>query len=175
MKKIIYITILLIFSCKGNHLLSKKKDFIINKHRIIIKTHSGNFIINHNFEKIKYPLSTISSPLHEEEEYHIIFPDSVLVYLSNYDKTPNFNNIKSCELCYKKWEEATREKIKEGYYQFFQRKGNFDTVTISGIDKKGNYWKERIMKNHYKIGYVNVKKELKPKFDSIIKHSHFER
>ena len=102
MKKLIYLIIILISSCQANNRLYKKRDFIIKNHKIIINTHQGKFVIDNHVKKIKYPLSTISSPLHGEEEYHIVFPDSVLVYLSNYDKTPNFNNIKSCELCYKK-------------------------------------------------------------------------
>ena len=93
-------------------------------------------------------------------EYRYIYPDSSIIYISDLEISLNFENIAKNGLSAKKFEFKMRQDALKG-----------DTLTISGKDEKGCYWKE-IMIGTVEFGYKNVTENKKGIFDNVLKSIH---
>ena len=181
----LFFIVLLFNQCGPDYKLYKEgsPDISIHKKKIVLKkvvveeTEDGTlkkFIIPTAGLSDKRPV--IRSLGCEGYEYLFNFKDSVIVYFSTV--STNSGNIKSCKPCYLKWCKAVTEKtdiVQNNIllYCSASRNGKYDAVTVEGQDKNGLYWKERVLPEHFFIGYYNVKAAQKQTYDSIIKNARF--
>ena len=86
-----------------------------------------------------------------EIEKRYWYPDSAIIYITNFNNTLNYNNI-----------------IKQGtYYSRFDAIHSNDTLTLSGQDSLGMFWKDRKLQ-YITVGYSNVPLSKKSLFDTTI-------
>ncbi len=81
-----------------------------------------------------------------------LYSDSSLFYVTTFPNTENYEEIR---------EQNT-------YYKRFSAFHTGDTITIEGIDEKGLYWKDRLLKGGITIGYSRVSIKNKSTFDKSI-------
>ncbi|WP_062061809.1 hypothetical protein [Aquimarina longa] len=87
-------------------------------------------------------------------EYHFLYPDSSLIYITDEKGTPtvNYKNIDSDSIAIQKSFLASMEN---------------DTLTLQGKDKHGRYWKNKKLKE-VSVGYFNVPENKKTDFEQAI-------
>ena len=97
-----------------------------------------------------YEVSYLSGDHEYVQQYS--YDDSALLYITTFDNTPNYEQIR-----------------KQGqYYERFNAILNYDTLCISGIDSLGRHWKDSLLSNGITLGYSKVPKERKLEFDKAI-------
>jgi len=181
--------IVLIFNqCSPNYKLYKEgicPNISIHKKKIVLKKVVVEETEERTFKKFIIPTAGLTDKRPvirflgcEGYEYLFNFRDSVIVYFSTV--STNSENIKSCKPCYFKWCKAVTEKMDIVQnnillYCGASRNEKYDAVIVEGQDKNGLYWKERVLPEHFFIGYYNVKASQKQKYDSIINNARFGR
>ncbi len=105
-----------------------------------------------------------------EKEYQYTYNDSSMVYLTNFDNTPNYDNIKSMGDSIANFRFQNEEMTKEINQTLGREvvKALPDTFELSGIDNNSLYWKD-IKVGEISIGYQKVPKEKKELFDESLK------
>lgn len=105
-----------------------------------------------------------------EKEHQYTYSDSSMIYLTNFDNTPNYENIKGMGDSIANFrfqnEEMTKEINQTLGREFI--KVLHDTFELSGIDNNSLYWKD-IKVGRISIGYQKVPKEKKELFDKSLK------
>ena len=72
------------------------------------------------------------------QEYY--YPDSSVFYVTTFSNTPNYEEIR-----------------KQGtFYERFDALNEGDTITLSGVNEQGLYWKDRLLTRAVTIGYSKV-------------------
>lgn len=97
-----------------------------------------------------YSLQRIEAGGEDGVERRYWYRDSSVIYISTFrgGSSLNYENIRKQEAAYSK-------------------RFGFDTITLSGVNDSGKYWKEVKYYNLY-YGYANVKEEEKKYFDQAI-------
>ena len=105
----------------------------------------------------------------EEVEKCYCFPDSSLFYISNYYYNENTNNIELLgdsifEYRFRRrdWSRAINAALGIEYYSVLP-----DTFELSGMNADSLCWRD-ILIDDISIGYVNVRPELKEKYDQCL-------
>ena len=104
-----------------------------------------------------------------EKEYQYKYKDSSLIYLTNFDNTPNYENIKSLGDSIANYRFQDEEMTKEINQTLGREavKALPDTFELSGMDRNSLYWKD-IKVGKISIGYQKVPKEKKELFDKVL-------
>ena len=94
------------------------------------------------------------SYLFGDHEYtqQYLYNDSSMIYITTFDNTPNYKEIRK----------------QHYYYKRFVALLNHDTLCIKGVDSLGRYWKDSLMSNGITLGYTRVPKEKKLEYDKYI-------
>ena len=105
-----------------------------------------------------------------EKEYQYTYSDSSMIYLTNFDNTPNYENIKSMGDSITNFRFQNKEMTKEINQTLGREvvKALPDTFELSGIDNNSLYWKD-VKVGRISIGYQKVPKEKKDLFDKSLK------
>lgn len=146
MKKILYLFLILIFSCSINKGLT-----------------SLTFKGFDNLNKKKYhytlfpPKDFILKVIEGGNEWHekqCVYSDNSILYINNENGIPtiNFHNISKDSL-----------SMKKNFSTFISG----DTLTVFGVDNQGNHWKNKRYKQ-INIGYLNVSNERLEEFDKAL-------
>ena len=146
MKNIYLIFIFVIFSC------SSTKDLIGVKYAKYSNTTKKNYIYKIYIKKGFTVKEIHGGNEWKQKEYK--YPDSSTFYISDEDGNTslNYDNIRD-------------NKIQSD--KSFMAFANKDTITLQGVDKKGNYWKNRF-DGEVNIGYLNITKERKEEYEKML-------
>lgn len=146
MKNIYLLLIIMIFSC------ASKKDVTIIKYSGYSNSKKQNYTYKINIKK-GFKVKEIHGG-NEWIQKEYMYADNSTFYISDEDGNTslNYNNIRSDKFQSDKSIMAFSSK---------------DTITLQGIDKNGNYWKNKY-DGEVNIGYLNIPKEKKEEFDKII-------
>ena len=110
---------------------------------------AGKNVLN---AKLKIPAWTsikkIKADAESGKEDQYLYADSSIFYITNKQGTPNYSLIRGQEAAYSK--------------QFMS-----DSLSLTGIDEKGNYWREIKYLNLF-YGYKNVPLNKKQAFDEAL-------
>lgn len=87
-----------------------------------------------------------------EYEQNYWYSDSMVLYITTFANTINYDNIKN---------EGT-------YYDRFKALNEGDSLTLEGVDKQGRYWKDRLMENGITIGYSKIPKSKRLLFENAL-------
>ena len=88
---------------------------------------------------------------HGEKINKYIYNDSSIVYVTTFQNTPNYSNIR-----------------KQGtYYKKFMVQDSGDTLLLRGVDSLGKYWKNKSF-GGLSIGYKNISFKDKVAYDEVI-------
>ncbi|MCT1526934.1 hypothetical protein [Sphingobacterium hotanense] len=92
-----------------------------------------------------------------EKESIYIYPDSIVVYVTDFKHNPNANNIKALGDSIFQFRFQNEDLIKEANKAIGREvvKVLPDTFELSGIDKEGKYWKD-LKVGKTSVGYSNV-------------------
>ncbi|MGB0522487.1 MAG: hypothetical protein ACPGJS_05980 [Flammeovirgaceae bacterium] len=144
MKQLIIVVLLIVFvSCTSGSLTRIK----FNPVRGGVKCH---LLIPKNYE-----LERISG---HGNRFSYTYQDSSMIYISTFNNTPNYDNLRSQGTYYTKW---------------FAQKSD-SSLVLSGEDSLGLYWKD-ITEGVLSIGYMNVSKQQKALFDSALNSLKYEK
>lgn len=135
----IFGAIFLFYSCQSS-----------NKLRTIhFDSYAGKNVLN---AKLKIPvwssIKKISADAENGKENQYLYADSSVFYITNKQGTPNYSVIRGQDDAYSK--------------QFIS-----DSLSLTGIDEKGNYWREIKYLNLF-YGYKNVPSNKKQVFDKVL-------
>jgi hypothetical protein len=92
----------------------------------------------------------ISGDHEKTKEYW--YPDSSVFYITTFHNTYNYDYMRS---------QGT-------YYERFIAIMNNDTITLEGTTGNGLYWRDRLLEDGVTVGYSNVEKANKEKFDQAV-------
>lgn len=82
------------------------------------------------------------------------YPDSSIFYISNEEGNTSFN-----------YDNIRNDKIQSN--KSLMAFANKDTIIVQGVDKNGNYWKNKF-DGKVNVGYLNITKDRKEEFESIL-------
>ena len=141
MKKKYYISCFILLSCAATN------DLTI----LSFKTYDNITKKNYSY-KVSVPNGFTFKEIEnggEWKEKRCEYSDNSILYINDENSIPsvNYKNIETDSMSLRKC--LTYKN---------------DTLTVSGIDKQGKYWKNKKMKN-INIGYLNVPKNKKEEFD----------
>jgi hypothetical protein len=154
------------FHLPGIHLETKRMKaylFILGAISLLCSCQSSNKLRTVHFNsdagksllnaKLKIPawasIKKIKADAESGKENQYLYPDSSVFYITNKQGTPNYSLIRSQENAYSK--------------QFMS-----DSLSLTGIDEKGNYWREIKYLNLF-YGYKNVPLNKKQLFDEALR------
>jgi hypothetical protein len=146
MKNLYFIFMFIIFSCTST------KDLVNIKYSVYSNLTKKNYTYKVNVKK-GFKIKEIHGG-NEWIQKEYIYADNSIFYISdeNGNTSLNYNNIRN-------------DKIESD--KSIMAFSLNDTITLQGIDKKGNYWKNKF-DGEVNIGYLNIPKEKKEEFDKII-------
>lgn len=142
--------VVLLFSC------AESKEFTKVKYVHITSSTGEQIKVSYVLQIPKqYKLQIITASGEVGTEHQYWYPDSCLIYISDFANTENSNNIIRAGYTSKKLEYSMRQDFKN------------DTLNLSGKNEKGFYWKE-ITIGKLNLGYMNIPQENKEIFDKAL-------
>ena len=84
-----------------------------------------------------------------ENEYRYTYADSSFIFITSFENSPNYENIRE-----------------QGSYHLRFVLSKDDTLTLTGVDNNGLFWKDKAIGGGIFIGYRGVPKITKNMFDS---------